>query len=79
MEYTTEYNHKGHFRFDVLNPPKAGTEMKTTNGEAVVFDEIGPAGMLICTRKSDGSQQMYFPHSLMGANVVAERPSREEQ
>ena len=69
MEYTTEHNSKGGFRFDIQNPPEAGTEMKTARGEAVVFDEIGPAGMLACTRKSDGVQCLYFPHDLMGANV----------
>lgn len=27
-----------------------------------MFDEVGLAGMLACTRKSDGSQQLYLPH-----------------
>lgn len=68
MEYTTEYNSKGGFRFDIRNPPEAGTELKTTSGEDVIFDEVSFAGMLACTRKSDGSQQLYFPHELAGAN-----------
>lgn len=66
MEFKTEYNHKGHFRFDVRNPPTPGTELTTRSGEVVVFDEIGLAGMLACTRKSDGSQQLYFPHDFGG-------------
>ena len=69
MEYTTEYNSNGGFRFDIQNPPEAGTEMHTTSGEAVIFNEVSFAGMLACTRKSDGSQQLYFPHALMGANA----------
>ena len=69
MEYTTEYNSNGGFRFDIQNPPEAGTEMHTTSGEAVIFNEVSFAGMLACTRKSDGSQQLYFPHALMCANA----------
>ena len=64
MQYATEYNSNGGFRFDVRNPPPAGTKLKTNRGEAVVFDEVGIAGMLACTRTSDGSQQLYFPHDL---------------
>lgn len=64
MQYATEHNSKGGFRFNIQNPPPAGTELKTKRGEAVVFDEVGLAGMLACTRKSDGSQQLYFPHDL---------------
>lgn len=66
MDFNTEYNSKGGFRFDVRNPPAPGTELMTRSGEAVVFDEIGLAGMLACTRKSDGSQQLYFPHDFAG-------------
>jgi hypothetical protein len=69
MEYTTEHNGKGGFRFDIRNPPEAGAEMQTISGDAVTFDEIGPAGMLACTRKRDGVQNLYFPHDLMGANA----------
>jgi hypothetical protein len=65
MEYTTEHNAKGGFRFDIRNPPMSGTELKTRSGDMVVFDEVGIAGMLVCTRKSDGSQQLYFPHDLI--------------
>lgn len=45
MQYTTEHNSKGSFRFNIQNPPPAGTELKTKRGEAVVFDEVGLAGM----------------------------------
>lgn len=66
MQYTVEHNRKGGFRFDIRNPPPAGTELTTKSGESVVFDEVGLAGMLACTRKSDSSQQLYFPHDLDG-------------
>ncbi len=68
MQYQTQYDARGAFRFDISNPPPAGTEIKTKRGEAVVFDEVGPAGMLACTRKSDGSQQLYFPRDLVLPN-----------
>lgn len=81
MEHVTEYNHKGGFRFEIKNPPPAGTELITASGESVVFDEVSIAGMLACTRKSDGSQQLYFPHDLVvsnagvtGAEPKAKRP-----
>lgn len=38
MKYTTEHNKTGGFRFDIKNPPTAGTEIVTTDGEAVIFD-----------------------------------------
>jgi len=62
MNYQTEHNGKCGFRFDIENPPVAGTELTTKNGELVIFDEVGMAGMLACTRKSDGVQQLHFPH-----------------
>lgn len=69
VDFKAEYNGKGGVRFDIKNPPAAGTELKTIGGEVVVFDEIGLAGMLACTRKSDGMQQLYFPHDIFVANV----------
>ena len=70
MEYSTEHNGKGGIRFDIQHPPQVGTELQTTDGEDVVFDEISFAGMLACTRKSDGSQQLYFPHAIVGAKAL---------
>lgn len=68
MEFKTVYNSRNNIRFEITNPPPIGTEMQTTDGEEVVFDGIGLAGMLECTRKSDGSQQLYFPHYLVVPN-----------
>lgn len=62
MKYTTEHNAKGGFRFDISNPPAPGSELTTKSGELVIFDEVGMAGMLVCTRKSDNFQQLHFPH-----------------
>lgn len=73
MEYTTETNSKGGFRFDIKNPPASGTEIMTTDGEAVIFDEVSIAGMLACTRKRDGSQQLYFPQQLVTPNALGQR------
>ena len=77
MEYTTVYNSKNNFRFEITNPPPAGTELKTVDGEDVIFDEVSFAGMLACTRKSDGSQQLYFPHYLMTPNANSTTDSVE--
>lgn len=52
----------GH-RIDWLNPPPAGTRM-VNHGEPVTVDEIGMAGMLAVTRKSDGVQSLVFPWDL---------------
>lgn len=65
MKYKTVYSSRNTFRFEITNPPPAGTELKTIYGEEVVFDEVSHAGMLACTRKSDGVQQLYFPHYLV--------------
>lgn len=65
MEYKTEFNEKGGRRYDISNPPKSGTEMIDDMGDEVVFDEVGPAGMLMATRKKDGIQNLYHPHELL--------------
>ena len=65
MEFSTEHNGKGGVRFDIKNPPPAGTKLKTTFGEDVIFDEVGIAGMLVCTRVHDNFQQLYFPNQLV--------------
>lgn len=75
MEYTTEHNSTGGFRFDIKNPPASGTEIVTTDGEAVIFDEVSIAGMLACTRKRDGVQQLYFPQQLVTPNAAISRPA----
>lgn len=67
--YKTEYSDEG-VRFTVLNPPAAGTRMHTTQGDAVIFQGIGHAGMLCCTRLRDSSQQIYFPAELQGWTPV---------
>lgn len=36
MQYTIEYNAAGGFRFDIRNPPTAGTELKTKRGETAL-------------------------------------------
>ena len=65
MEYTTEHNGRGGFRFEINNPPPAGTKLILNHGGVVTFDEIGLAGMLACT-DCNGSQQLYFPHQIQG-------------
>ena len=64
MKHKIAHNARGGFRFEITNPPVAGTEFITSSGDEVVFDEVSFAGMIACTRKSDGSQQLYFPQEL---------------
>ena len=46
------------------NPPPAGTELLDRGGDQMTVDEIGMAGMIACTRKSDGFQSLVFPWDL---------------
>ena len=69
FEYTHEYRKGYGHRVIWNNPPPAGTELLATFDEPVVVDEIGPAGMVVHTRKSDGFQGMSFPHDLKVPNV----------
>ena len=69
MKYTVMRDLRGGFRFDIENPPEPGTDLMTTSGEAVTFDEVSFAGMLACTRKSDDVQQLYMPQQLVMPNV----------
>lgn len=65
MECTVERNDHGGRRFSSTAIPEPGTELKASNGERVVFDEVGMAGMWACTRISDGAQLLYFPRDFL--------------
>lgn len=63
-----EYRHEnrrgmGH-RILWKNSPPAGVELLATFDDPVVVDEIGMAGMVVHTRKSDGIQGASFPWDL---------------
>lgn len=69
FEYTHEHLKGYGHRVTWTNPPPAGTELLAPFDEPVVVDEIGPAGMVVHTRKSDGFQGMSFPHDLKVLNA----------
>lgn len=62
MQYTTEYNAKGSFRFNVQNPPAVGAKFRNPFGQTVTFDEMGMAGLLACS--GENGQSLYMPHDL---------------
>ena len=64
FQFTHEYHNGYGHRVIWNNPPPAGTVLLSTFDEPVVVDEIGPAGMIVHTRKSDGFQGMSFPQDL---------------
>lgn len=63
FEYTHEFRRGIGHRISWRNPPPAGA--KFVNGrDLVAVDEIGMAGMISVTRKSDGFQCLVFPWDL---------------
>lgn len=56
------------YRINWYNAPPEGTELLATFDEPVTVDGVGMAGMLECTRKSDGCQIVAFPHDLKVPN-----------
>lgn len=64
LDFETEYGPRGGVRFEIRNPPRPGAKLLTNSGERVVFDGMGMAGMLECTRERDDSQQLYFPQDI---------------
>ena len=63
MDYTTERNARGGYRFNVNNPPNEGDKLVLTDASVVTFDGIGMAGMLECT-DCNGIQSLLFPHQI---------------
>lgn len=63
FEYLHEFRRGSGHRISWRNSPPAGTQM-VNHGEPVTVDEIGMAGMVACTRKSDGFQSLVFPWDL---------------
>lgn len=54
-------HHRGYgHRVRWINPPPSGLKLMLC-GEPVTVDEIGKAGMIACTRKSDEVQVLVFP------------------
>lgn len=64
MKRTLETNGRGGVRVSWQEQPTNGQVFTDLFGDEVVFDEIGPAGMILCTRKSDGVQQAHMPYEL---------------
>ena len=69
MKHTLETNGRGGVRVAWQEKPTPGQVFTDLFGDEVVFDEIGPAGMILCTRKSDGIQQAHMPHELTPSNA----------
>ena len=69
MKHTLETNGRGGVRVVWEDPPALGQVFTDQIGDEVVFDGIDPAGMLLCTRKSDSIQQAHMPHELTPANT----------
>ncbi|MEW6314321.1 MAG: hypothetical protein AB1513_09830 [Pseudomonadota bacterium] len=70
-EWKYQHEHRRGYgsRINWHNPPLAGAELLTTFDEPVMVDEIGMAGMVVCTRKSDGHQLAAFPWDLKVPNA----------
>ena len=73
MKHTLETNGRGGVRVAWQEQPTPGQVFTDLFGDEVVFDEIGPAGMILCTRKSDGIQQAHMPHELTPSNAGIHR------
>ena len=63
VEYTTERNARGGYRFNVQNLPNEGDKLILTDASVVTFDGIGMAGMLECT-DCNGIQSLLFTHPI---------------
>lgn len=70
LEFTAHRGRRGGLSFTMQALPKVGALLLTRANEEVTFDGVGMAGMLECTRKSDGSQHLYFPHDLVIVDAV---------
>lgn len=68
MKYTLERIGKRGVRVVWEELPKPGQVFTDEAGDEVIFDEIGPAGMILCTRTSDRIQQAHMPHELTPSN-----------
>ena len=73
-KYQMEHRRGMGHRINWHNPPPPGTELLATFDEPVVVDEIGMAGMVVCTRKSDGHQMVAFPSDLKVPNGGGQEP-----
>lgn len=69
MDYSTLIGSKGGFAFDVKNPPAPKTKLVLTDKQVVTFDEMGPAGMLVCTDRQN-AQQLFFPFQVAAFAAV---------
>lgn len=63
MDYTTQRSSSGGFRFDVRNPPAAGTQLKLTCGRVVTYQGSGIAGLLQVT-DGEGCEHLVMPHQV---------------
>lgn len=68
-KYQIEHQRGMGRRINWRNAPPPGTELLATFDEPVVVDGIGMAGMVVCTRKSDGHQIVVFPSDLKVPSV----------
>jgi len=68
-KYQHEHRRGVGSRINWHNPPPPGTELIATFDEPVTVDEIGMAGMVVHTRKSDGFQGASFPWDLKVPNA----------
>lgn len=64
MKHMLETNGCGGVRVVWEEQPKPGQVFTDLFGDEIVFDEIAPAGMILCSRKTDGCQQAHMPHEL---------------
>lgn len=65
MDYTTHHNGQGGVRFEVSDLPARGAKLVLTDSRVMVFQERGPAGMLLCIDTS-GVERLLFPHQIAG-------------
>lgn len=69
-EWKYQHEHRRGFGSRIIwhNAPPVGTELIATFDEPVTVDEIGRAGMVTCTRRSDGFQMAAMPWDLKVPN-----------
>ncbi|MBK1711271.1 hypothetical protein [Rubrivivax gelatinosus] len=62
-QVTVERGPKGGFRFNWKSLPARGDVVKMSDGRSMVYQQVGPAGMVLCTDEG-GAEHLLFPSQI---------------